>query len=73
MCGRAFSRARKCLRCGDDLPWLVYNGEISFAARKNMSTQQYKEWRYNRVSEKEVAVKAEKAVNQLRDWLKIGT
>jgi hypothetical protein len=69
MCGRNFSRARKCLKCGDDLPWLVYRGEITFAARRRMSVNQYKAWRDERADEKLLAVQADAARTELLKWL----
>lgn len=69
MCGRSFTRARKCLRCGDDLPWCVYRGEITYADRKRMTTEQYKNWRENRVDEKVLAEQSDVAIRELRKWL----
>jgi hypothetical protein len=69
MCGRTFSRARKCLKCGDDLPWCVYRGEITYAERRKMSTAQYKNWRENRVDEKVLAQKSDIAIRDLKSWL----
>lgn len=68
MCGRTFSQSRKCLKCGDDLPWLVYAGEISFAKRRGMTVPQYKEWRENRVSEKMLVKKVAEARKEMASW-----
>lgn len=69
MCNRTFTRSRKCLRCGDDLPWLVYAGEISFAKRRNMTTNEYKVWRDDRVSEKLLVQQLVDAKKGLMEWL----
>lgn len=69
MCGRTFRIARKCLRCGDDLPWLVYGGEISYAQRRLMSTNQYKAWREQRESEEELSKKLIEARTSISGWL----
>lgn len=69
MCGRSFSQARKCLKCGDDLPWLVYAGEISFAKRRAMTTGTYKLWREDRHSEKILVQQLVDAKKGLLEWL----
>ena len=72
MCGRHFRMARKCLRCGDDLPWLVYRGEISFAKRRQMTVTEYVAWRASRPSQQLIEAKTAEARLKLLEWINGG-
>lgn len=44
MCGRSFTKAKMCLKCGDRLPHLVADGEITYELRRTMSRGEYQQW-----------------------------
>lgn len=44
MCGRTFNRSKMCLVCGDRLPHLVAEGEITWERRRQLSRNEYAEF-----------------------------
>lgn len=70
MCGRVFHKSNMCLKCGDRLPHLVKEGEITWQQRSGMSSEQYKSF----LVELEAANqrKVDAAVSDLRKMLSCG-
>lgn len=44
MCGRSFNKSKMCLACGDRLPHLVVDGEITWERRRQLSRNEYAEF-----------------------------
>lgn len=44
MCGRSFNKSKMCLACGDRLPHLVEEGEITWERRRELSRGEYREF-----------------------------
>lgn len=43
-CGRTFLRSKKCLKCGDKLPYWINDGTITMSERNLMEKSEYGEW-----------------------------
>lgn len=46
-CGRAFTKSKMCLKCGDKLPRWIASGKITMDQRNRMSDEEYIEWMDN--------------------------